>query len=59
MQKQNRSRMGVLLAIAAVGVVTMFAGDRALVITAGQTRFVGGGSRDLVGRSRPDPGNRP
>ena len=48
MQKQDRSRMSVLLVITAVGVLAMLASDRALVMTAAQTRFVGGDP------SRPD-----
>ena len=41
MQKQNRSRVRVFLAIATMAVVAMLAGEESQ-ITAGQSRFVGG-----------------
>ena len=41
MQKQNRSRVRVLLAIATIAVVAMLVGEQSQ-ITAGQSRFVGG-----------------
>jgi quercetin dioxygenase-like cupin family protein len=41
MQKQNRSRVRILLAIATMAVVAMLVGQQSQ-ITAGQSRFVGG-----------------